>query len=181
MAFSFLSVIGIYIVLVHNVKFLVDQGIDKMSAALIFAMVGVVSSIFRIFWGWLSDRIGREMTFTLGVTCACLGVSCLLLYERGGYRLYTYGFLLFFGMGWGVTAPMFMSTAADLFRGKIFGLIYGFVEAGIGAAGALGAWAAGFMFDRTQSYRTAFMLAIAVLLLSCAFIWLAAPRKFHRG
>jgi hypothetical protein len=34
---------------------------------------------------------------------------------------------------------MFMSVAADLFKGKIFGLIYGFVEAGIGIAGALGA------------------------------------------
>ncbi len=66
--FPFLSVVGIYIILVHNVRFLVDQGIDKMTAALIFAMVGVVSSIFRIFWGWLSDRIGREITFTIGTT-----------------------------------------------------------------------------------------------------------------
>jgi MFS family permease len=54
---------GIYIILVHNVKFLVDQGIDKMTAAFIFGMVGVKSSIFRIFWGWLSARIGRELTW----------------------------------------------------------------------------------------------------------------------
>jgi len=178
--FPFLSVVGIYIILVHNVKFLVDQGIDKMAAALIFAMVGAVSSIFRIFWGWLSDRIGREMTFTMGILCACMGVSCLLLFESSQLKIYIYGFFLLFGMGWGVTAPMFMSTSADLFKGKIFGLIYGFVEAGIGAAGAIGAWVAGFIFDQSQSYKTAFILAIAVLLLSCVFIWLAAPRKFRR-
>ena len=178
--FPFLSVIGIYIILVHNVKFLVDQGIDKMTAAFIFAMVGVVSSIFRIFWGWLSDRIGREITFTTGILCACMGVGCLILFESSGLKPFTYGFFLLFGMGWGVTAPMFMSTSADLFKGKIFGLIYGFIEAGIGLAGAIGAWGAGFVFDQTQSYRMAFFLAILVLLLSCTFIWLAAPRKFRQ-
>ena len=82
--FPFLSLTGIYIVLVHNVKFLVDQGVEKMSAALIFAMVGVVSSIFRIFWGWLSDRIGREKTFTMGILCACLGVGSPRLVNSAG-------------------------------------------------------------------------------------------------
>ena len=178
--FPFLSVTGIYIILVHNVKFLVDQGIDKMTAALIFSMVGVISSIFRIFWGWLSDRIGREITFTTGILCACMGVSCLIWFESSGLKPFTYGFFVLFGMGWGVTAPMFMTTAADLFKGRIFGLIYGFIEAGIGMAGAIGAWGAGFVFDQTQSYRYAFFFAIFVLLLSCAFIWLAAPRKFRR-
>ncbi len=180
MLFPFLSIVGIYIILVHNVRFLVDQGVDKMAAALIFAMVGVVSSIFRIFWGWLSDRIGRETTFTMGILCACMGVSSLLLFESSGFKPFTYGFSLFFGIGWGVTAPMFMSVSADLFKGKIFGLIYGFVEAGIGTAGAIGAWVAGFIFDQTRSYRMAFILAIVVLLVSCIFIWLAAPRRFRR-
>ncbi len=175
--FSFLSIIGVYIILVHNVKFLVDQGVDKMTAALVFAIVGLISSIFRIFWGWLSDRIGRELTYTMGIICGCIGVGSLSLFETFGLRLFIYTYFIFFGMGWGVTAPMFMSVSADLFKGKIFGLIYGFVEAGIGIAGALGAWVAGSIFDRTQSYHMAFNLAIVVLLLSCFFIWYAAPRK----
>jgi OFA family oxalate/formate antiporter-like MFS transporter len=177
--FPFFSIIGIYIILVHNVRFLVDQGIDKMTAAFIFAMVGVISSIFRIFWGWLSDRIGREITLTMGTLCGCLGVGSLILLEVLGIRWLVYAFFIFFGMGWGVTAPMFISVAADLFKGKVFGLIYGFVEAGIGIAGAFGAWMAGYIFDKTHSYQLAFVLTIVVLVLSCFFIWLAAPRKFR--
>ena len=134
-AFSFFSIIGIYIILVHNVKFLVDQGIDKMTAALVFALVGVISSVFRIFWGWLSDRIGREITFTMGILCACLGAGSLLLLEKTGAKGFALGFSIFFGMGWGVTAPMYMAIAADLFKGRIFGLIYGIIEGGIGVAG----------------------------------------------
>jgi MFS family permease len=179
MIFPFLAVLGVYIILVHNVKFLVDQGIDKMTAALIFALVGIVSSIFRIFWGWLSDRIGREVTFTLGIICICLGVGSLLLIEAFGLNQFTYTFFIFFGMGWGVTAPMLMSVSADLFKGKVYGLIYGFVEAGVGIAGATGAWVAGFIFDQTQSYHLAFILAIVAFVSSCVFIWIAAPRKFR--
>lgn len=179
-AFSFLSIIGIYLILVHNVKFLVDQGMDKMTAALIFAMVGVISSVFRIFWGWLSDRIGREITFTMGILCACLGAGSLLLIEKTGTKGFAFSFCLFFGMGWGVTAPMYMAIAADLFKGRIFGLIYGIVEGGIGVAGAFGAWVAGFIFDRSQSYQGAFLLVIGVFLVSILFVWVAAPRKYRQ-
>ena len=175
--FPSLAVAGLYIVLVHNVRFLVDQGMDPMRAALIFAITGVVSSVFRIFWGWLSDRIGRETTYTLGMLSICMGVASLLLMDVTGSAGFVYTFAAFFGIGWGVTAPMFMSAAADLFKGRVFGLIYGIVEGAIGIGGAFGSWVAGAVFDRTQSYQWAFFLALVVFALSGVFMWLAAPRK----
>ena len=181
MAFCFFSIIGIYVILVHNVRFMVDQGVDKMAAALIFAAIGAISSVFRVFWGWLSDRIGREITFTAGMILASLGVCFLMMIEWTGIKGFIYAFSFFFGAGWGATAPMFISTAADLFKGKIFGLIYGLIEAGIGVAGALGAWMAGFIFDKYHSYQWAFVLTITVFLTSCFFVWLAAPRKTRPG
>ena len=178
-AFVFFSFAAIFLIFVHNIKFMVDHDIDKMTAAFVFAMVGIISSIFRIFWGWLSDNIGREKTYSLGAFCACLGVLALLLLDRTGSKAWAYTFFVFFGMGWGVTAPMFMAVAADLFKGKGFGLIYGTVEGSIGLAGALGAWAGGFIFDQTGSYELAFMLAIFFFLLSMVAVWLAAPRRRH--
>ncbi len=177
--FPFLALFGIYIILVHNVRFLVDQGVAKMTAAFIFAIVGILSSIFRIFWGWISDHISRELTYSSGIICACLGVGSLLLFEISGSRTFIYSYSIFFGIGWGATAPMFMAVAADLFKGRIFGLIYGFLEAGIGIAGALGAWIAGFIFDKTHSYQAAFVLVIVAFILSGIFIWVAAPRKYR--
>jgi sugar phosphate permease len=179
--FPFLVVIGVYTILVHHVKFLVDIGIDKMTAAFIFGAIGVISSCFRIFWGWLSDHIGREKTYTMGVVCMCLGVVSLLLIDMRDEKYLVYAFLISFGIGWGVTAPMFMAAAADLFKGRIFGLIYGIVEACIGVGGALGSWIGGYVFDTTQSYQWAFILAIAMFLLSDIFIWIAAPRNMHKA
>jgi len=179
-AFPFLAVIGVYIVLVHHVKFLVDMGIDTMTAAFIFALAGFISTFFRVFWGWLSDRIGREKTYTIGILCICIGVASLLLLDARPEKSFMYSFSIFFGIGWGVTAPMFMSVAADLFKGRMFGLIYGIVEGAIGIGGAFGAWVAGYIFDTTQTYQGAFVLAIIVFILSCLFIWLAAPRNIHK-
>lgn len=179
--FPFLVIIAVYIVIVHHVSFLVDNGIEKMRAALIFASVGIISCGFRIFWGWLSDRIGREKTYTIGAICISMGACSLLLLEVMEERGFVYPFVIFFGVGWGVTAPMFMSVAADLFRGRGFGLIYGIIEGVIGAGGAFGAWVAGFIFDSTESYQWAFGLAVSVAILSCLFVWLAAPRKVHHA
>ena len=176
-AFPFLSLMGVYIVIVHNVRFMVDKGIDPMTAALVFAMAGMCSSIFRIFWGWISDHIGREKAYTMGMGCLSLGVFSLVLMDALEKRAFVYPFFIFFGMGWGSTAPLFMAAAADLFKGRIFGLIYGIVEGAMNLGGAIGAWTAGFIFDKTASYRLAFLLVIGVCLLSCVFMWIAAPRK----
>jgi MFS family permease len=173
--------LGLYMIHVHHFKFLVDMGIGKMTAAFFFALIGVISSIFRIFWGWLSDRIGREKTYTLGVISLCMGVGSLILMDITGEKALVYFFVIFFGIGWGVTAPLIMAAAADLFKGRGFGLIYGIVEGCVGVGGAFGVWVGGFIFDKTLSYYWAFLLAIAAIILSCLFIWLAAPRKMGAG
>jgi sugar phosphate permease len=177
MFFSFLVAIVIYVILVHHVRFFVDKGIDKTMAAFIFSLVGIISLAFRVFWGWISDFIGREKAYTLGAMCIFLGICSLILLEISGERQLVYLFIIFFGAGWGVTGSMFISVAADLFQGRGFGLIYGILEGVIGIGGALGAWVPGFIYDKTQSYQWAFGLAAFMTMLSCLFVWLAAPRK----
>jgi len=174
------AMIGVFIVLVHHVKFLVDTGIDKMTVAMVFGLIGIISSGFRVLWGWLSDRIGRELAYTMGMLCICIGVCSLLLIEPVGARVLVYPFFVFFGIGWGVTAPMFIVAAADLFKGRIFGLIYGIMEGGVGIGAAFGAWVAGYIFDRAHSYQWAFTLALAVFVLSGLLMWVAAPGKANQ-
>jgi MFS family permease len=175
-----LTTFGVYVVIVHNVRYLVDLGVDKMWGASLFAGMGALSAGFRFFWGWFSDRIGREITFTLGGICFSFGILFLLLFQYIPLLILLYLFAFFFAGGWGVTAPMFMSISADLYKGKGFGLIYGIVEGVIGLGGAIGAWAAGYIFDQTQNYFWAFVLSILFNLISILLVWLVAPRKFQQ-
>jgi len=178
--FPGLTVFGVYIIIVHHVRYLVDLGVDKMWAASLFAGMGVLSALFRFFWGWFSDRMGREITFTLGGVCFSLGIFFLLLYQYLPSILLLYLFALLFGAGWGSTAPMFMSIAGDLYRGKHFGLIYGMVEGGIGVGAAVGSWIAGYIFDQSQNYLWAFILAILFNIFSIILVWYIAPGRTYR-
>ena len=178
--FAFLVVLPVYLVIIHGPKLLADSGFSRMDVAFMVAIMGVTTSISQIFWGWLSDRIGRELTFTLGVTLLAASLILLLLVETGHGRAPAYFFMALFGAGWGVNAPMFMATAADLFQGKSFGFIYGVVEATIGAGCALGPWLGGVIFDATGSYRIALLVGVAACAASCPFAWASAPRKVRR-
>ena len=180
LTFAFLSITPVYLMVTHSVRFLVDKGIERMAAAFFLAMVGIVSLISRIFWGWLSDRIGREPTFTLGAIVLSMAAWSLILINVTGIRDLAYLFSLLLGVGWGCTAPMFISVAADLFQGKRFGLIYGILEGVIGAGCAFGAWFGGFIYDKTQSYQLAFLLCAVFALASSVVVWLSAPRKVRR-
>jgi MFS family permease len=177
--FPGLIVFGIYIVIVHHVRYLVDLGVGKMWAASLFAAMGAISGGFRFFWGWLSDRIGREITYTLGGICFSLGILSLLLFQNIPSPFLLYLFAFFFGAGWGSTAPMFMSISGDLYKGKNFGLIYGMVEGNVGIGAAVGIWVGGYIFDQTQNYFWAFILAILISFISILLVWYIAPRKFR--
>jgi len=177
--FPSFTAFGIYIIMVHHVRYLVDLGVDRLWAASLFAGIGALSSVFRPFWGWFSDRVGREITFTMGEVCFSSGILFLLLFQYVPSRTLLYLFAAFFGVGWGVTTPMIMSVTGDIYKGKSFGLIYGMVEGVIGIGAAFGAWLAGYIFDQTQNYFWAFVLVILLNLISVLLVWLAAPRKFR--
>ena len=175
MMFPMLIMIGVYMVLTHFVGFLVQQGVSSMAAAWLFGLIGLTSTVFRVVWGVVSDRIGRERSFSVGMIFFCVSFYCLVLFQAGGGLWLIYLFVMLIGVGWGSTAPIFMTTAADLFHGPAIGIIYGLVEASVGVGGALGSWIGGYLFDKTGSYLWAFGVAVLAAALAAVMIWVAAP------
>ncbi len=180
MTFPMLCMISVYILSVHFVGFLVNAGLSKMTAASAFALVGIVSMVSRIIWGFVSDRIGREKAYSVAMFFFCISFYCLFRFQRGGGLWLVYLFVLVVGIGWGATAPMFMASAADLFHGRAIGTIYGMLEGSVGIGGAFGAWIGGYLFDKTGSYMWAFAVAVIAGVLSVVLMWAAAPRNGAR-
>lgn len=169
--------IAAQMIFVHQVAFLVDGGYDKLLAASVVGLIGLLSVGTKIGWGWVSDRLGRELTYTLGLSTMLLAVAALI-----GTRLVTFPPLLYlfsvaFALAYGVATPLGPATAADLFTGRRFGSIYGTLGIANGLGSAIGAWFAGYIFDLTGSYLLAFGSAAGSSLLSIAAMWLVAPRQ----
>ncbi|MFB3886618.1 MAG: MFS transporter [Thermodesulfobacteriota bacterium] len=163
----------------HQVAFFVDHGLSPLIASYIVGIIGIVSVGGKILWGALSDKIGREVTYTLGMICVVLGMIFLILFNSLPVSIFPYCFAFFFSLGYASGSALPPLIAADLFEGGAYGRIYGTLNMINNVGGALGAWFAGFLFDQLGSYLSVFILLIAFSLFSCLNIWWVAPRKIR--
>lgn len=165
------------LIITHQVPALVDAGYPKIFAATIFGIFSISNSAGQIFWGFLSDRIGREVGFTLGSGIALAGLLAIILVRDASAPWLVYLHAILFGFGQASRASIYTATSADLFHGKRFGSINGFLFSGQGAGYAIAPWMGGYIFDTTGTYRWAFLLAMGCVALSCILLWVTAPRK----
>jgi MFS family permease len=173
---QFLGSLACQMLLVHQVAYLVDQGIPALVAASVVSVVGLSSMAGKAGGGWFSDLFGRELTYTLGMTSvvASIGVLGLIALAPGSLPAYVYGALV--GLGYSVTAPLLPALVSDLFRGRHFGAIFGMMQLANSVGGASGPWLAGLVFDATGSYRGALAAAVLAAAVATGALWAARGR-----
>ncbi|MBW2609160.1 MAG: MFS transporter [Deltaproteobacteria bacterium] len=164
--------------LVHQAVHVVDMGYSKFLAASLVGSVGLIMSLSGIFWGFLSDRIGREITFTLGGCAAIIGILLFLLISDATSQWMLYAFVILYGLGIGSTGLMTAAAIGDLFPGSSLGRIMAIQVMGFGIGGAFGPYLAGYFHDHTGSYLIPFTLLLVSISVGIISIWIAAPR--HR-
>jgi len=163
------------IVGVHQVAHMVDVGFTKIMAAWLLGFLAIMRASGGIGGGWIGDRLGRRRTFVVSSLVGLAGVACLMFVTADRWPL-AYLFIVLYGVGAGARGTSFISLKADIFPGKSFGRILGFSQVGAGLASGLGPWVAGYIFDMTGTYRYAFVLVLAMNLLSIA-TGIAATRR----
>ena len=172
--------LAVFTVVTHQVAFAVDQGFPRQFVAWVFGLTGLMSIIGRIVFGIGADHIGRAWSATISYACTAAGTLALLSIETSQHPAGLYVYALLFGLGFGARGPIITAIAADLFPGRRFGAIYGYMSLGNGLGGAIGPWFAGAVFDFTGSYRVAFLIATLFCLAGSACFWLAQPRRTPR-
>jgi MFS family permease len=168
---------------VHQTRLLVDMGFSLPLASLLFGMLGIMRSIGGLFWGPLSDRIGRATCVVIICGISIVGLALLLFAaqlsaQSSGLRmalLLTY--LVTFGIGYNGMSPVYASAVSDLFSGKNLGTIFGLLDLGFGLGSALGPWWAGWMFDRFGNYGAVLVGVMAGVLVTGVGLALAARRR----
>ena len=167
-------------VLTHHMAFFVDQGLDALSASYIVGLTGIVSIAGKVFWGTLSDKIGREATYGLVVSCSTCGLLSLIFFANRPLSSLPFLYAVFFGLGYAGIASLAPLITADFFAGRAYGRIFGTLYALNGIGGAFAVWFAGFFYDQAGSYVPFFSIMIACGLLVCLIVWIAAPRTVRR-
>ena len=135
------------------------------AAATFTGLMGLFNGSGRIFWGWLSERIGRMTVF---IAMFAIQVVCFLVLPHATAPV-LFAFLvaviyLCFGGGFG-TMP---ATASDYFGLRHAGAIYGLMIVAWSIGGVVGPLLVANLIDDT-SYTTAFdtiaLIALVALVL----------------
>jgi MFS family permease len=166
-----------YAVQVHQTKYLVEIGFSPMQAAWALGLVAMVAIPGQILLGALSDRVGREVVWT--ISCSGFGIcyAALLVLENNPSQPLLYAMILSQGMlGYAITSMM-GPVVAEIYEGPHFGTIFGLVMVSLIGGGAVGPFVTGLLHDVTGDYRIAFALSIVLSGLCALGVWLAAPRK----
>jgi MFS family permease len=170
------------IIVVHQTRLLVDMGFSLSLASILFGMLGVTRTAGGLFWGPLSDRIGRAPCVAIICSSNILGLVLLLIAMQLGSdasalrMALLIGYLATFGVGQGMS-PVYASTVSDLYSGKNLGTILGLLDLGFGLGSAVGPWWAGWMFDRFGNYTAVIFGVMVGTALTGVGLTAAARRR----
>jgi OFA family oxalate/formate antiporter-like MFS transporter len=118
------------------------------------------NGLTRPFFGWVSDRIGRESTMALAFSLEAVAILVLFAFINQPALFVVLSGLVFFG--WGEIFSLFPSTLTDTFGPKYAATNYGFLYIAQGVGSILAGPAAAFLKQTTGSW-TAVFIVVAVL------------------
>ena len=121
----------------------------------------------RIFWGWASDRIGREtamaVAFLLQAVCLIL---VLAVGQISGQWFAITLVLVYFT--WGEIYSLFPATAADYFGTRHATSNYAVLYTAKGVASIIGGWVGALLFEHFGNWSVGFYGSAAMALVAAA-------------
>jgi MFS family permease len=165
------ATLGTHLTSVHLVAFFIAAGYDSVLAAAAIAGVGVVSVVGRPLSGALSDVLGREVMYTVGLG---MHISAILLVLTVGDGQRWWPLLLFVGLAGlsdGIGGLVVGAKAGDLFPATSLGVVMGLVQMGRGVGIMAGPLLGGLLFDLQGNYRLAFLLTVALVIVAIGCMW----------
>ncbi|MSQ06307.1 MAG: MFS transporter [Dehalococcoidia bacterium] len=163
--------VGVQMLRVHLLAFMILAGYSALQAATAIGLVGILSMAGRPLAGALSDRLGREVVYTLGLGIYVAGIVLVVALGDGDRLWPLVGFVGLAGLTDGIAGLLVGAKAADLFPTRNLGTVMGMVEMGRGFGFAVGPILGGLFFDLYGSYLPAFAAALALAVVAVACMW----------
>ena len=159
----------------HLAAYLRDQGLTAAFAGVGISLNAAFLGLGSLFWGWITEKIPPR--YALAGVATTVGVASALFMIAGStVEILVYAVLFGFGVGGLLSVPPV--GYADYYGRRSLGVIRGVTEPLTSFGQAIGAVAAGLIFDFTESYQLAF-LAFAVMggLATVLVLFARPPRR----
>ena len=120
----------------------------------------LANGLTRPFFGWVSDRIGRENTMVIAFALEGLAMTIWLLMRRDAAIFVLMSGVVFFG--WGEIFSLFPSTLTDTYGSQHATTNYGLLYTAQGLGSILGGPIAALLHQASASWIPVFELIIAM-------------------
>jgi MFS transporter, OFA family, oxalate/formate antiporter len=139
----------------------------------------ITNGLTRPFFGWVSDRIGRENTMAIAFIMESIAVTAMVLSRDNALAFVLLSGVVFFG--WGEIFSLFPSTLTDTFGTKSATTNYGFLYMAQGVGSVLGAPVAALIYAKAGSWLPVFAIIIGLDALTgiLALVALKPLRKSY--
>src|ERR1700742_95896 len=138
----------------------------------------LTNGLTRPFFGWVSDRIGRENTMAIAFLMEAVAVTLMVMFRADALVFVILSGVGFFG--WGEIFSLFPSTLTDTFGARHATTNYGMLYVAQGIGSILGGPLAAMLREQTGSWLPVFAIIIAMDTLT-AILALVALKPMRRA
>jgi len=157
-----------------------DIGFTATWAAVVMSIVFVISGIGRIGGGYLLDRMDYRLV--LAVVAGMMGFALMYLQVVPVQTVWgTLPFALMFGVSFGCLVPMRGAVGSIMFGTRTIGGVLGLLQGGPIAAGVIGPFVMGIIFDLNGNYSVGIwgLVVISILMMPLSLA-MASPAELAR-
>jgi len=156
------------------------MGIAKATLTLAVFINPLANGSGRIFWGWVSDHLGRERTMIVAFSIQALALVSVMRFGNHSPM----GFIILLAViffTWGEIYSIFPAISADFFGGQNASSNYSFLYSSKGVAAILAGWLAARLFEKSGTWTVVFYgsagLAFLAAVMAAGLIKMPLPSK----
>ena len=158
-----------------QVPYLTDKGFPLATAAAVLGGMGLLSAFSKVSFGWLCDRINPKFAGAIGICLQVLGTVILMFITETSSPIALWIYVFVFGLGVGSWLPVMSMLVSTHFGLISYGAIFGMMSFAQNFGAAVGPLVAGYVYDSTHAYTSAFFLFVGLHFM--ALIAILAVRK----
>ena len=140
-------------------------GLTTAALTLAATLSPLANGASRVFWGWASDRLGREntMILTFVLQAVCLFMVVVVGRISGAWFAASLVAVYF---TWGQIYSLFPATSADYFGTRHATSNYAVLYTAKGAAAVVGPWFGTILYEQTGSWSMGFYGSAVMALIA---------------